>query len=207
VILAAASGAGSPGALLDAERFKGTSILRCCLETLIWRAMEISTASYKAFSTSSSSASVRIDALDSWDWCCFGGAVCWDDAMGSATRFVGGGGGGPDGFLRIDRGCGGVDTEAGDSDNWSVTFGMLGSDGDSFRWNLEMRRSRRSGVVSASAGNGSSLEGVETEVVLFLDCAGTLYMAGVGKLTTAAGVVLDRLREESLGVGPLPAEA
>lgn len=131
--------------------------------------------------------------------------------MGSAARFVGGGGGGPDGFLRMDRGCGGcdcgcVDTEAGDSDNCSVTFGTLGSDGDSFRWNLEMRRSRRSGVVSASAGRrGSSLEGVETEVVLFLDCAGTLYMAGVGKLTTAAGVVLDRLREEPLG--GLPAGA
>lgn len=111
----------------------------------------------------------------------------------------------------MDRGCGGcgcgcVDTEAGDSDNWSVTCGLLGSDGDSLRWNLEMRRSRRSGVVSASAGRGgSSLEGVETEVVLFLDCAGTLYMAGVGKLTTAAGVVLDRLREEPLG--GLPAGA
>lgn len=131
--------------------------------------------------------------------------------MGSATRFVGGGGGGPDGFLRMDRGCGGcgcgcVDTEAGDSDVWSATFGTLGSDGDSLRWNLEMRRSRRSGVVSASAGRGgSSFEGVETDVVLFLDCAGTLYMAGVGKLTTAAGVVLDRLREESLG--GLPAGA
>jgi hypothetical protein len=74
------------------------------------------------------------------------GAICWGDVTGSAVRF-GGGGGGPVGFLRIDRGCVGADTEAGDSDNCSVTFGIVGSDGDSFRWNLEMSRSRRSGVV------------------------------------------------------------
>jgi hypothetical protein len=34
-------------------------------------------------------------------------------------------------------------------------------------------------------------------VVLFLDPAGALNMAGVGKLTTA-GEVLDRMREETL---------